>query len=913
MPSAHPASRTLALVPLLALLVELGCNGNTPVDSGAAALLLGADPAVRAGADEARAGVVREGPSGEAALFGGVNAEGSAGDIKLYNSEVQFILQGVGRSHGLVDVSGGIIDADQVRADGVLGRDLVEDLFLAFGFSRVFEASEVVLVSDGSDGGDAIVEARGTDVPWDYFLGLLERDEPVLGDLHLDITRTYRLAPGALQVEVTTTLLNTSAESVTVEASDGIFLSGEETLPWAAGPGFGDKPSGAVDALVWTGRHGEGVVSVWRGDAAFTQGGLGVLTEELGITLAEHPDVTLEGGESTSFTHYVSVAADAGRAEASRRRLAGESLKTLSGVVSDPSGGIPGARVHVVNDADEVVAVAHTRADGAYAVELPSGSYDIYAVAQPDFEQVPLPDGAGRMGPFTAASINASHLDVLSGSVAGVGIPWAQGHAPSAAVVVSLGEDAVADVVLDAPGRIRVALSDDAGGRLPGMVDLQWASDGQPELRVPEALHEALGIRGGGGRAAWGWTATGELELAVLPGTYSLSASHSWRYEQASATDITVGAGEVVEVSLTLDEVVARDGWLSVDPHLHAAPSFDGALPMEDRLITCAAAGVDMPVSTDHDALTDYRPLNTALGLDERMRVMPGLEVTSLLRGHFNLYPIEPKPVTEPNGGAVAWWLPFDTTDELVQRMRAAGQDNTMVQVNHPRLPGMFSLGDLDPNTCESDSPDQFSWNFELFELVNGADDDVGRVRKDWFNFLSTDRRFVPTGASDSHYRYITCGLGRTDVFLGSESPADVSIADVRDALARGQVVVASGTTLRVSMENSGGQALPGGTLVGASATLSATVRAPSWIHPGTLRVYENGEVIHTVELTEASADGLWLDTSWEVTPARDAWYVVEVEGVDGQGSLWRGRPPYAAANAIFVDVLGDGWDAPGL
>ena len=100
---------------------------------------------------------------------------------------------------------------------------------------------------------------------------------------------------------------------------------------------------------------------------------------------------------------------------------------------------------------------------------------------------------------------------------------------------------------------------------------------------------------------------------------------------------------------------------------------------------------------------------------------------------------------------------------------------------------------------------------------------------------------------------------------------------------------------------------------MGDTVTLKATVRAPSWIHPGTLRVYENGAVVQTVELTEADADGVWLDTSWELTPARDAWVVVEVEGVDGQGSLWRGRAPYAAANAIFVDVAGDGWDPPGL
>ena len=52
----------------------------------------------RLGEGEVRAGVVTD----EAALFGGVSAEGKAGDVKIYNDRAQFVIQAageIGRAH----------------------------------------------------------------------------------------------------------------------------------------------------------------------------------------------------------------------------------------------------------------------------------------------------------------------------------------------------------------------------------------------------------------------------------------------------------------------------------------------------------------------------------------------------------------------------------------------------------------------------------------------------------------------------------------------------------------------------------------------------------------------------------------------------------------------------------------------
>ena len=208
------------------------------------------------------------------------------------------------------------------------------------------------------------------------------------------------------------------------------------------------------------------------------------------------------------------------------------------------------------------------------------------------------------------------------------------------------------------------------------------------------------------------------------------------------------------------------------------------------------ARAADLPVGV-WAAIADYRSLATALGLDRRMRVVPGTEVTTLARGHFNLHPLDPAPLAAANGGAERWWDTPADTQELFDRMRQVVGPEGILRVNHPRTPGMFTVGGFEPETTTPSSPDHWSWDFQTFELLDGGVDDLDDMRRDWFALLDFGRLRVPTGASDSHYRYIPCGLARTDVYQGSTDVTSVSVEDVREALLAVHVVVASGTTRR--------------------------------------------------------------------------------------------------------------------
>ena len=50
-------------------------------------------------------------------------------------------------------------------------------------------------------------------------------------------------------------------------------------------------------------------------------------------------------------------------------------------------------------------------------------------------------------------------------------------------------------------------------------------------------------------------------------------------------------------------------GWVAGDFHIHAAPSTDSGLPIDKRVFSCAAEGLEVAVATDHNYVTDYAPV----------------------------------------------------------------------------------------------------------------------------------------------------------------------------------------------------------------------------------------------------------------------------------------------------------------
>src|SRR5262249_3395851 len=143
----------------------------------------------------------------------------------------------------------------------------------------------------------------------------------------------------------------------------------------------------------------------------------------------------------------------------------------------------------------------------------------------------------------------------------------------------------------------------------------------------------------------------------------------------------------------------------------------------------------------DHEFITDFGPTVRALGAEGLMATMIGEEVTTFSHGHFNTFPLVPKPSTS-NGGA------FDHAggeDGPTLRMPQlytgikADHPGAVVQLNHPRGTGggVLTLLKVDTATLHSHgnpqdfnmAPDPsatsadtklFGDGFDLIETANG-------------------------------------------------------------------------------------------------------------------------------------------------------------------------------------------------
>jgi len=903
------------------LVASLGCGSAPPDEPPPPDPEDGVDPTVDALPGEARAGRVVAGAAGAAALFGGIAAEGGAGDIKLYNSRIQLIIQGAYQSHGYVEVGGNIIDADIIDERGSLGRDTIDDLFFAFGIMRLFEAREVIVAADGSDGGSAVVRSTGEDVSWRFIQGAVEADDPLLEDQELGIVVEYELPPDSDTVKLTTTYTNNGSTPSRFNPTVGLMASEEDLWPWAAGVGlegpevFGDE----VASLGATGKYGEATLAIWPESGTMNVLGVTSIVSSAGLAAISYGWTDLEPGASFTLVRYLTVAADTLQAEASRLRFQNQTLSSVSGQVLDAVGGsgVEGVRVHFLDPSTEPPTVAgfvYTDGEGNFAAELPPGTWTAYAIARGIPDHADIPEGAGRYGPFAHPSVNERQLAVLRGESSPPGRPLATGRTtPPPQVVTTSAETPVEGLVfeMNPPGQLEVTITDDSGRPLPASIEVHFASGSQPSVNVPSTLRRTMGVPTSDSVAASAWTADGSIVFNIPPGTYDVTVQHSFRHERTTVEGVEVVAGDVSSIGPVLEEVVALDGWMSMDSHLHGAPSNDGRLSMEDRLLGCAATGIQIPVTTDHDRMSDYRPLASAMGLDSRMAVTPGVEVSPVLRGHINVFPVEPDP-TKPNDGAVAWWQSFTDTDDLFEKIRATGTEYSLLQANHPRS-GLFDFANLDSDTLTPGRPAFWSWDFDMFELINGKRQGAWEsLRADWFGFLNGGYRKVPTGVSDSHGRSTACGYGRTDVYLGHNDPAAVTPQQLSEALRAGHVVVAGGVTLRAVASSAAGEALPGDTIVANTATIAVRVSSPSWLVPNVLRLYKDGIVIEEIQLPAAATDGVWLEQDLSLQSDADAWFAVEVEGDSGLGGVWGSAIAYAMTNAFFLDVDGDGWQPAG-
>ncbi len=217
-----------------------------------------------------------------------------------------------------------------------------------------------------------------------------------------------------------------------------------------------------------------------------------------------------------------------------------------------------------------------------------------------------------------------------------------------------------------------------------------------------------------------------------------------------------------------------------------------------------------------------------------------------------------------------------------------------------------------------------------------------------WFTLLNLGYRVTAVGSSDTHSSAKTpSGQPRTWVMSPTDSPAYLDPGDIADALRKHQAVASYGPFVIFEAD---GQPIGSEITTDGTVQLAIEVQSPSWFECTQVEVYENGTLIELIEIPVPNTTPLNLSTTLEVSPSDDAWYALIVVGDDDLDPIYPSldrenlvfqdvvtealgsmpslsaflsaappRPrkgpmiPFALTNPIWVDVGGDGWDAPGL
>ena len=370
---------------------------------------------------------------------------------------------------------------------------------------------------------------------------------------------------------------------------------------------------------------------------------------------------------------------------------------------------------------------------------------------------------------------------------------------------------------------------------------------------------------------------------------------------------VKLEAGQTTELQLELALADEHAGWVSVDPHVHASPSLDGECTVEERLVTVVANDLMVHVATDHDHIADYRPAAGAMGLDAWAITVPGDEISPNVRGHHNIYPVEPV-AGEPNGGAPRWWEDAVSTSELYAAWRDQIGDDAVLQVNHGRdSSGMFAAADYDPDSGEAGDPDYFGTAFDTMEILNSKGFGAAELLlEDWCSLLDQGLRPVAVGVSDSHTRLSGPGFPRTLVKLDVDSVTDEIVPELIEALKAGHAQVSAGPVFSFEASDGSTTVGMGETIEASSLTLSIELRAASWIPVDSVTLYGPGCQVQetwTVDAAKHQAP-VQFTTTVEIEQEEDGYWFVLAKG-DGMVTLepaWGGLP-YALTNPVFVEV----------
>lgn len=389
------------------------------------------------------------------------------------------------------------------------------------------------------------------------------------------------------------------------------------------------------------------------------------------------------------------------------------------------------------------------------------------------------------------------------------------------------------------------------------------------------------------------YTATGEADFHLPEGRYKLYATRGFEYGADSAT-LAVKRGKPLSHAFSLAREVPTEGWVASDTHIHTLTnSGHGDATVQERMVTIAGEGIELPIFTDHNKVYNPKPLIREMGLDTVFTPVTGNEFTTKV-GHFNVFPLadEAKPADH------------DVTDwKSVSEVLSAGKQ--IVVLNHGRNV-FYNFQPFGPERhISAAGQDLDGWQMpaNAMEVVNSSaqQKDIMQLYHDWFGLLNRGQFLTPVGSSDSHdvMRYLL-GQGRTYIRSTDYRPGAIPIAEATENFLQGRVMVSFGlmAELQIDGRYGPGEMAP---LTGKTIRVNVRVLGPSWVKASRISLYANGRKIREAAISGNGKDGVKWEGSWTVpVGTQDMHFAAIAEGPDPARPFWVIPKPFSRTSSVF-------------
>lgn len=610
----------------------------------------------------------------------------------------------------------------------------------------------------------------------------------------------------------------------------------------------------------------------------------GYVTGTLNVTGANNVQDTLElaPGQEVVLSRFFAIGTSPAQAVGEFRAVKGVKVGTVTGQIVGPDGkGVATASI-LVPDGNKTI-TAYPDAEGKFSLKLPLGPVEL--------------------------------------AVTDLGRPDAR-----ISLTVAEGSTTAPKVTMQAAAGIRFAITGEDGRPIPCKAHFTPLDASAPKLNLGPKWRAH-------GCADQYHSENGHFTQQLPPGQYRVVVVRGPEHGHI-AKDITIEAGRTVEFKGTLKRLVDTKGWISTDFHNHSTPSGDNVCDTDGRIINIAAEHLEFAPTTEHNRLYDWEPTIKALGLENHIKTVKGMELTGS-RQHFNAFPFEPDPLKQ-DGGAPVWNDDPRITALTLRRWQGERADR-WIQFNHPDLANMFT--DRDSDGVRDGGFVGVGGMIDGSESQNGPGTDIlaeapfklsrpagslatkaSTVREFvWRQLLNQGLRLVAVGVADAHSVYGN-GVGCWRCYLPSstDEPSKIDWAELSPHAKAGHMILTTGPYLEVTTQN--GKIAGDDDRCTGGIDLQVRVQCTDWMDIDRVQVLVNSRPDPKLNFTRAShpkmfKDGVVkFDEKLHIPLQHDAHLIVVAIDEDGNQAVGYGTSDYAKMrpcaynNPIYVDADGGGF-----